>query len=284
MTIDSFFQSMLTSLAHDLGLSAGFRVELNDKNTTSRAVEKMLRELRPGSQELAWVTRFVEERLEDSKSWNVSFPLNELAEELTKEVYMTNADRLRALPLDSATIKDYRADINALKQGAKELIQKKATQLDADIFNDDGYSKLKYGKTSFQGFLKKYIDWNFGKTGSVDKVSTDTIDKFIADPISKLNKKYVGPCDAWVESLAKDFAAFRQCVDNELKTINSCELSLQKLNSLRLLDNIDREVRALNRESNAFMLAYTPLLFTNSWARTKSPSSLSAPARNSGTS
>ena len=71
MTIDSFFQSMLTSLAHDLGLSAGFRVELNDKNTTSRAVEKLLRELRPGSQELAWVTRFVEERLEDSKSWNV---------------------------------------------------------------------------------------------------------------------------------------------------------------------------------------------------------------------
>ena len=261
MTIDSFFQSMLTSLAHDLGLSAGFRVELNDKNTTSRAVEKLLRELRPGSQELAWVTRFVEERLEDSKSWNVSFPLNELAAELTKEVYMTNADRLRALPLDNTTIKDYRSDINALKQGAKELIQKKATQLDADIFNDDGYSKLKYGKTSFQGFLKKYIDWDFGKTGSVNKVSTDTIDKFIADPVSKLNKKYVGQCNTWVESLAKDFAAFRQYVDNELKTINSCELSLQKLNSLRLLDNIDREVRALNRESNAFMLAYTPLLF-----------------------
>ena len=163
MTIDSFFQSMLTSLAHDLGLSAGFRVELNDKNTTSRAVEKMLRELRPGSQELAWVTRFVEERLEDSKSWNVSYPLNELAAELTKEVYMTNADRLRALPLDNTTIKDYRADINALKQGAQKRMQAEAAQLDERITANDGYTKLSRGKDSFQGFLKKYIDWDFGK-------------------------------------------------------------------------------------------------------------------------
>ena len=147
---------MLTSLAHDLGLSAGFRVELNDKNTTSRAVEKLLRELRPGSQELAWVTRFVEERLEDSKSWNVSFPLNELAAELTKEVYMTNADRLRALPLDNTTIKDYRADINALKQCAQKRMQAEAAQLDERITANDGYTKLSRGKDSFQGFLKKY--------------------------------------------------------------------------------------------------------------------------------
>ena len=261
MTIDSFFQSMLTALAHDLGLSAGFRVELNDKTTVSRAVDKMLRELRPGSPELEWVTRFVEERLEDSKSWNVSFPLNELAQELTKEVYMTHADQLRALPLDSTTVNRYRAVIQKLKQGAQERIQAQATQLDADISANEGYTKLSRGKISFQGFLKKYIDWDFGQGGSVDKVKTDTIDKFIADPVSKLNKKYVGQCDAWVESLAEAFAAFRQLVEKELLCINSCELSLQKLNSLRLLDNIDREVRALNRESNAFLLAYTPLLF-----------------------
>ena len=118
----------------------------------------------------------------------------------------------------------------------------------------------------------------------MNKVKTDTIDKFIADPISKLNKKYKGPCNTWVESLAKDFSAFRQCVDNELKTINSCELSLQKLNSLRLLDNIDREVRALNRESNAFMLAYTPFAFSQTVGTDEVSSSLSAPARTFGTS
>ena len=261
MTIDSFFQSMLTALAHDLGLSAGFRVELNDKLTIGRAVDKMLRELRPGSLELEWVTRFVEERLEESKSWNVSFPLNELAAELTKEAYMTNADRLRALPLDSATIKKYRADINTFKQSAQNRIQTEAKHLHEDILNKNGYTKLNRGSISFQGFLQKYIDWNFGKNSSVRKFKTDTIDKIILYPVAKLNKQYKGKENDWVESLAKDFSVFRKTVDTELICINSCELSTKNLNPLRLLDTIDKEVRAINRESNAFMLAYTPLLF-----------------------
>ena len=262
MTIDSFFQSMLTSLAHDLGLSAGFRVELNDKNTTSRAVEKMLRELRPGSLELEWVTRFVEQRLEESKSWNVSYPLNALAEELTKEAYMTNADRLRALPLSSAVVNGYRNHINQHKEQAQQLIRREAEVLDARISADkDGYGVLKYGKKSFQDFLKKYIDWDFGKNKSVGDVVTQTIDAFIATPTDKITKKFLGARNEWVESIAADFAAFRQKTEEGLICINSCELSTKNLNPLRLLDTIDKEVRAINRESNAFMLAYTPLLF-----------------------
>lgn len=229
MTIDSFFQSMLTSLAHDLGLSAGFRVELNDKNTTSRAVEKMLRELRPGSLELEWVTRFVEQRLEESKSWNVSYPLNALAEELTKEAYMTNADRLRALPLSSAVVNGYRNHINQHKEQAQQLIRREAEVLDARISADkDGYGVLKYGKKSFQDFLKKYIDWDFGKNKSVGDVETKTIDAFIAKPTDKITKKFLGARNEWVESIAADFAAFRQKTEEGLICINSCELRTKR--------------------------------------------------------
>lgn len=200
---------MLTALAHDLGLSAGFRVELNDKLTIGRAVDKMLRELRPGSLELEWVTRFVEQRLEESKSWNVSYPLNELAAELTKEAYMTNADRLRALPLSSAVVNGYRNHINQHKEQAQQLIRREAEVLDARISADkDGYAVLKNGKRSFQDFLKKYIDWNFGKNKSVRDVETNTIDAFIATPTDKINKKFLGARNEWVESIAADLRPF----------------------------------------------------------------------------
>jgi ATP-dependent exoDNAse (exonuclease V) beta subunit len=44
------------------------------------------------------------------------------------------------------------------------------------------------------------------------------------------------------------------------RIVNSCRLSLQYLNNLQLLTNIDEEVRLLNREQNRFLLADTNAL------------------------
>ncbi|MFK2395781.1 hypothetical protein ACIXOK_10995 [Bacteroides fragilis] len=42
--------------------------------------------------------------------------------------------------------------------------------------------------------------------------------------------------------------------------MNSCRLSTQHLNKVRLLTNIDEEVRQLNRENNRFLLSDTNAL------------------------
>ena len=47
-TIDAFFQSLLTSLAHELGLSAGAGVEIDDKRVIEQAVDNLLHRLHEG--------------------------------------------------------------------------------------------------------------------------------------------------------------------------------------------------------------------------------------------
>ena len=44
------------------------------------------------------------------------------------------------------------------------------------------------------------------------------------------------------------------------KIVNSCRLSMQHLNKVQLLANIDEEVRRLNRENNRFLLSDTNAL------------------------
>lgn len=44
------------------------------------------------------------------------------------------------------------------------------------------------------------------------------------------------------------------------RIVNSCRLSTQHLNKVRLLTNIDEEVRQLNRENNRFLLSDTNAL------------------------
>ena len=44
-TIDSFLQRLLRALAHELGLSAGYQVDIDDKETIHRAVDRLMEEL-----------------------------------------------------------------------------------------------------------------------------------------------------------------------------------------------------------------------------------------------
>lgn len=45
--------------------------------------------------------------------------------------------------------------------------------------------------------------------------------------------------------------------------VNSCQLSLRYINNVRLLANIDEEVRRLNYENNRFLLSDTNVLLHN---------------------
>ena len=42
MTIDKFFQQLLSNLAHELGLSANYRIELDDRKAVDEAVDFLL--------------------------------------------------------------------------------------------------------------------------------------------------------------------------------------------------------------------------------------------------
>lgn len=114
-TIDSFFQSLLTNLAHELGLSAGFKVDLNDKNVLSKAVDHLLQNLQPNSDLLQWITAYIEEQIDEDKSWNVSKHIKRLGNELLKEPYLMEGDRLRQVEgvgLTNQVVKSYRDTLN----------------------------------------------------------------------------------------------------------------------------------------------------------------------------
>ena len=57
----------------NLVLTATFKVDLNNDDLLQRGVDKMLQGLEPNSQELKWVSQYIEQRLEDDsdKSWRV---------------------------------------------------------------------------------------------------------------------------------------------------------------------------------------------------------------------
>ena len=71
MTLDSFLQKMLRSMAREINLSAGYRVELDLDEIKSRMLEHLIASLKPKSIETLWVLEFLWQQIKDEKSWNL---------------------------------------------------------------------------------------------------------------------------------------------------------------------------------------------------------------------
>ena len=258
-TIDSFFQSLLSNLAHELGLTATFKVDLNNDDLLQRGVDKMLQGLESDSQELKWVSQYIEQRLEDDsdKSWRVEHSLSNLARELTKESYVKQRRLLQNFTLDNDLAKRYRDVLHSLKKNSIEEIQQSAQDVEDFIVGSEGYSRI-----SRSGDVEKYLhramEYKFSTTDP-----SNTVLKIVDDSGKALKAadKKTGKYDGWASDLSNHLEQLLTTIDNANFTINSCDLSLQHFNELRLLDAISASVQELNTENDTFLLAYTPILF-----------------------
>ena len=258
-TIDSFFQSLLSNLAHELGLTATFKVDLNNDDLLQRGVDKMLQGLEPDSQELKWVSQYIEQRLEDDsdKSWRVEHSLSNLARELTKESYVKQRRLLQNFTLDNDLAKRYRDVLHSLKKNSIEEIQQSAQDAENFIVGSEGYSRISRGG-DVEKYLHRAMEYKFSTTDP-----SNTVLKIVDDSGKALKAadKKTGKYDSWASDLSNHLEQLLTTLDNANFTINSCDLSLQHFNELRLLDAISASVQELNTENDTFLLAYTPILF-----------------------
>lgn len=269
-TIDSFFQSLLSALAHELGLSASFKVEISDKEVLSKAVDRILTNLKENSDELHWITDYVKERMNDDKSWNIAEELKQLAGQITKESYMLysylldkehNKEAEDAINLTNEVVKAYKQVLDDLSSEKRNLITEKAQWAHKFIEEGITYSNINYGNNRVKPFIAKCA-------------LPDTKTKDLTPPSNSFRNYANGTTELLSKTKQKDgklveqaklvqplLADLVQQFEESMAYINSCELSKANLNPLRLLSVIDKEVQALNKENDRMLLAYTPLLF-----------------------
>lgn len=274
-TIDSFFQSLLANLAHEVGFSTSFKVEIDDKNILSKAVDRFLEGVKEDSDELEWLMSFVAQRLENDVSWNVSEELRTLSAELLKEKYMKRRHLLHrrelseeelvtypeSIDLTNTVVDNYRKTLREKERNTRQQLAKKARQTDETIRSTIGYERISNGTRWVEPPIRAVADENipYGKLKGFS-ASFRAFASGEKEMLKAADRKKNEICQQ--SQMVKEY--MQRLVDNFDKSgydLNSCALSLANIYPLRLLDSIDHEVEELNRENDRFMLAYTPLLF-----------------------
>ena len=252
----------MRNLARELELGANLTIELNNMEVLSDAVDSMIERLNRQSPVLYWLLEYIEERIADDKRWNVSGEIKNFGRNIFDEGYIEKGDGLRRKLQDKDCIKNYRRTLQAIETEALEQMKGFADQF-FGILESNGLAIDNLANKS-KGVSSYFSKLQMGKLD--DSLRNATVEKHLASP-ENWSPKSSPRRNAITELAAAELIPLLQTAE-EFRSknnmlVNSCQLSLRYINNVRLLANIDEEVRRLNYENNRFLLSDTNVLLHN---------------------
>lgn len=268
-TIDSFFQSVLRNLAHELGLSAKMQVDLNDKEILNQAVDNIIDSLgRKDGDVLPWIDNYIKERIENGDRWDVRDDIKQFAKCIFTEDFMRRDETMRRKLTSSENLKAYRSDMYQMERQILEQMQEAAKKLQEEInasgLNlEDDITNGRYIR-SFINKVENFQD-TLAKSAKDDEYFwTASLDKMVANPTDALKKaKRNNPSlVSAAKALMPKLCELNDLANKGMRVYFTIRLALKHLNPLRLLNHIDEEVTEITNETNRFILAKTPILLS----------------------
>lgn len=267
-TIDAFLQSTLQYVARELGQTANYAVDIDDKRVIAQAVDNLLQSINEQKAERdvkEGVEEMMREKMADNKDWNVTRDLNEFARNLNKEVYMRHSDAItQAIEADKCRQKGHRLEdvLRRMREEAKQAIAEAA----AEAMDREGdILQMKSGKNYYLARCRNLA------SDPENHIKTEFSNSFVScaeaagDDVPQILLKKGDLADAEMVALAKDVHTVLKRVYDvyQVQSVwyNSANAAIRHLKALGLLNAINANVEAINRENNRIMLSRTPLLF-----------------------
>ena len=262
-TIDSFFQTVLRSLARELHIGANLTLELDTELVIDEAVDSFLASVEQGSADKRNITDFVEHNIENDKSWSIDGTLKNFSKELFREIFMEKGDELRLILSQPDAIADYKSNLIAARDSVLPPYVEKVNAIGAEIENALSSAGLSIDSLSSNPgkIVLKIINGTF-----LDSDLGSTFTKCISNPDSFFRKDDLKK-NPWYSSFAQEqlsprFAQIEPLHPEYNRLKNTYEAALQYVHELSLLLGIRAEIDRQSQEQGRFILADTPQLLS----------------------
>ena len=161
MTIDAFFQKVVRGFAREMGLQAGFRIELDIDKVLDAVIDELLLIIsEPEYRSLRWwLTRFAEEKVEAGNSWDFRREIKELARELFKESYWEKRNTLTNVAVTQQSTAQLLKRLREL-QTAFEQHMADMGKTSLEVLGQEGATveDFAYGRSGVVGYFSKIAE------------------------------------------------------------------------------------------------------------------------------
>ena len=114
-TIDSFFQTIVRELAHDLSLTANLKVELDKDSALQEGVNRVIEAIVEDKRVSQRVFNYVESKMDENKNWSVNRELEQFGQNIFDENFLKFGKDLRAKLDTPHFLANYTKTIQRLK-------------------------------------------------------------------------------------------------------------------------------------------------------------------------
>ncbi len=257
-TIDTFFQSVLRNLARELDLTANLRIDLNAQQVEHRAVDQLIDALDDNNPMLKWIINYIEENIDEDKSWNVIGAIKDFGANIFTEFYKQHAERINLLLEDEKFFEAFTAELKRIQRDIKKKYRQTGERF-LNILQENGLSVDDFSNKGNGpcGYFIKLKDDNFTDDKLVGKRVTDAMEKDEAWVKKSDAQPGCAAFDLACSTLRPMLCSAEKERPQDIRLYNSAFLTLHHINELRLLGAIDKKVRDMNRQDNRFLLCDT---------------------------
>ena len=256
-TIDSFFQTLLTNLAHELKLPRGFKVDLDDKAVVSQSVDRML--LGVGNEANADLTSMIisvlERHIDDDKGWNIAKELKRFAQaNLFRGEYMAHDEEIEEVTSDSKYMGRLHHALRSYIRDFDEKLEDCIARIEPEVEAVTGVSKK--NAKSIRTYEKNLRKHDFSEPAKIIVAMAGNWED-VFNKNCKEKEALRGHAQR-ISDIVKEMEYLREAYASY---VYNCELTLENLDELSLLGAISREITRYTTEHETFLLARTPELF-----------------------
>ena len=262
-TIDSFFQTVLRSLARELHIGANLTLELDTEMVIDEAVDSFLTTVEQDSKDKRNIMEFVQNNIDNDKSWSIEGTLKKFSKELFREIFMERGDELRKILSKPDAIADYKENLTKARDSVLPVYVEKVKTIGTEIETALSNAGLRIEDLSANPgkVVVKIIN-----TTILESDLGSTFSKCILYPDSFFRKKDLENNPNYSvfaeEQLAPRFEQIEPLHAEYTRLKNSYEAALQYVHELSLLLGIRAEIDRQSQEQGRFILADTPQLLS----------------------
>lgn len=256
-TIDSFVQQVIRSFAFEIGLDAGFELQLNQDIVKKDLAERLFALMDTNTDLLNWVKRIALDRIEQGKPWDFEEDLLSLAGEIFQERFHRFEQHMREMENPGETFaqlkenlqqttKTFEAELNRIgKEGAEYLNQ-------AGI----PLSDFKGGEKGFIAYFRK-LQQRVSEPNPTLREAVNNLPKWTTAKATPDTKERVASVYKRLNDLLNEALNW---IEQHQFTYATALAVQSKLNSLSLLRILAEQLSEYRKDNNVLLISDTQQL------------------------